>query len=106
MAELARDVGTLESMRALARSADFKAKATDDRFAALLAANATNAVAATPRAVQVAKTQDGRDIATMTHAAGHYRIQLHREHNEAFASFVMSKLPELLGLYEGGRSDD
>lgn len=105
-AELTQDAASLTQMRALAAATDFKLKATDERFRILFSAKVAPRGGDTAQAAQIAKTHTGVEIATLTRVAGQSRIHIHRGHDEAFADFVMSKLPELYGTYKGGDSDD
>jgi len=75
----------------------FAHKDTDDRFAVVLRAakTAQSGSSAKPEAPTVAKSSDGEEIATFALTGKHCKIQISRERHEAFASYLMEKLPEL-----------
>ncbi len=82
----------------------FAHKSSDDRFAVVLRAAKTGKSGgfAKPEAPTVARSPDGKEIATLALTGKHCKIQMSRDRDEAFASYLMEKLPE---LYANFRSD-
>jgi len=82
----------------------FAHKDTDDRFAVVLRAAKTgeSGSSAKPEAPTVARSTDGKEIATLALTGKHCKIQISREGNEAFASYLMEKLPELYANFRSG----
>lgn len=106
-AELLRDAGALMRVRAALASEMVRAKATDERFAAALAAASRQPEpAGKAEAPVVVHDGEGRELAKLTRSAKHCRIQLDQVRNGAFAAYVMQKLPALYADYAMNRSDE
>ncbi len=82
----------------------FAHKGSDDRFAVVLrAAKAGKSGGfAKPEAPTVARSPDGKEIATLALTGKHCKIQISRDRDEAFASYLMEKLPELYANFRSG----
>lgn len=79
----------------------FAHKDSDDRFSVVLRAAKTGEVdsSAKPKAPAVARSSDGKEIATLSLTGKLCKIQINREQDEAFASYLMEKLPELYAKF-------
>jgi ParB family transcriptional regulator, chromosome partitioning protein len=83
----------------------FSHKQSDDRFTAIFAAlkKAEKSDAAASPVQAVARSLEGAEIAKLSVAGKHCKIQISRERDEDFALFVMAQLP---GLYESFKKDN
>jgi ParB family chromosome partitioning protein len=79
----------------------FAHKDSDDRFSVVLRAAKTgeSGSAAKLEAPVVARSSDGKEIATLSLTGKLCKIQINREQDEAFASYLMEKLPELYAKF-------
>lgn len=79
----------------------FVHKDSDDRFSVVLRAAKTGEVgtSAKPKVPAVARSSDGKEIATLSLTGKLCKIQINREQDEAFASYLMEKLPELYAKF-------
>ncbi len=101
LAELLKDEEAEKKARKATEDKSFGHKDTDERFATVLRGVKFSGVdTSTPRPMQhVAKSHDGTEIATFAVAGKHCKIQISRDRDEAFARFVMEKLPELYASF-------
>lgn len=104
LAESLKVAGAEENAHKATEDKSFAHKNTDDRFAAVLRAAKTGEgeSSARPQAPAVARSSDGREIATFALTGKLCKIHISRERDEAFASYLMERLPE---LYANFRSD-
>ncbi|CDZ42328.1 Plasmid partitioning protein RepB [Neorhizobium galegae bv. officinalis] len=69
---------------------------SDDRFIAVLrAVKAVDKLASVETPALIAKSSDGAEIATLAVTGKVCKIQIDRERDEAFAKFVMDRIPDL-----------
>ncbi|CUX66531.1 conserved hypothetical protein [Agrobacterium tumefaciens str. Kerr 14] len=101
-AELVQADGAQTRARRAIQEKSFAHKTSDDRFAAVLRAikSSDQSAARNPTARIVAVSSDGAKIATLAVSSKHCKIQIDRERDEAFAAFLMDRMPE---LYESFR---
>lgn len=97
LAELLKEAGVEKRIRKATGEKSFVHKDTDDRFAVVLRAAKVDGGREASKAVKpaVAKSPDGIEIATLALTEKHCKIQISRERDEAFANFLMERLPEL-----------
>ena len=97
LAELLKDAGVEKRIRKATGEKSFVHKDTDDRFAVVLRAAKVDGGKEASKVVKpaVAKAPDGSEIATLALTEKHCKIQISRERDEAFANFLMERLPEL-----------
>lgn len=87
--------------RKVTEEKSFAHKDTDDRFAAVLRATKVGDLTGStkPQVPAVAMSSEGKAIATMALTGKHCKIQISRERDEAFASYLMERLPELYASF-------
>lgn len=97
LAERLKEPGVENAVRKTSEEKSFAHKDTDDRFMAALRAakQIVGKDAGKSSAPAVAKTADGTEIATFAMTGKHCKIQISRDRDEAFAKFLMDRLPEL-----------
>lgn len=105
LADLLVDTRAMSRVREAMADPGFRMRHTDDRFSVLLAAaKADGDAAAGPGDDFVIRSSKGSEIARMTRSTKQCRIQFDRQENEAFATFLARKLPELYEIFETERS--
>ncbi len=104
LSETLKMAGAEKRARKATEDKSFAHKATDDRFAVVLRAMKAGdpTGSAEPQSPAVAFSSEGKEIATLALTGKHCKIQISRERDEAFASYLMERLPE---LYASFRSD-
>lgn len=97
LVESLKVAGAEKNARKATEDKAFAHKDTDDRFSVVLRAAKTGELGslATPEAPAVARSSDGKQIATLSLTGKLCKIQFNREQDEAFASYLMERLPEL-----------
>ena len=102
-----QQAGAAQRARAAFNSDRAKAKASDERFALALSAatKAEQPDGGVGEAI-VARSSRGDEIGRLTRTARHCRIQIDRERNDAFAEFVIRKLPDLYAAYSQEEKTD
>lgn len=97
LVESLKVAGAEKKARKATEDKAFAHKDTDDRFSVVLRAAKTGEIGslATPEAPAVARSSDGKQIATLSLTGKLCKIQINREQDEAFASYLMERLPEL-----------
>ena len=107
--ERLQEPGAIERVRELFHSEQVRAKETDERFTmAFAAAMRLPGGEAKPSSDDgvIARSVDGREIGKLTRSPKHCRIQLERAHDDAFADYLMRRLPELYQAYAEERSQE
>jgi ParB family transcriptional regulator, chromosome partitioning protein len=101
LVERLKQAGVEKRVRKVTEDKSFAHKDTNDRFAAVLrVAKADDASASpNPHPPAVATSPDGIEIATLALTGKHCKIQINRGRDEAFASYLMDRLPELYDQY-------
>ncbi|MVA27643.1 plasmid partitioning protein RepB (plasmid) [Agrobacterium vitis] len=101
LADVLKSEGAETKARKAMRDGSFDHKTSDDRFIAVLRAVKAidKPISVKPQAV-VAKSADGSEIATLAVSGKVCKIQIDRDRDEAFAKFVMDRIPD---LYESFR---
>ncbi|MCE6078371.1 plasmid partitioning protein RepB [Agrobacterium vitis] len=101
LADVLKSEGAETKARKAMRDSSFDHKTSDDRFIAVLRAVKAidKPISVKPQAV-VAKSADGSEIATLAVTGKVCKIQIDRDRDEAFAKFVMDRIPD---LYESFR---
>lgn len=103
LAELLVDEQALLRAREVVSHPLFSSKPTDDRFSVVFAAaKPVSDVAA--GADVVVRSSRGDEIARISRSAKQCRIHINREENQAFATFLAQKLPELYETFDTERS--
>jgi len=97
LAERLKEAGVEKRVRKATEEKSFLHKDTDNRFAVVLRVAKVDGPNERPKAVKpvVAKSPDGTEIATLALSGKHCKIQISRDRDEAFANFLMERLPEL-----------
>ncbi|TWD54502.1 ParB family chromosome partitioning protein [Agrobacterium vitis] len=94
--------GTVEpQVRKATQDSTFAHKSSDDRFKAALA-SAKQRPATKSEAPQIAKSRDGQEIASLALRGKQCRIEIDRTQNEAFAEYLMTRMPELYDEFNKG----
>lgn len=107
LANLLQDTAALARIRGVIATEDLKTTTSDERFAHLLTAGKAEPDAGKSRSNHlVAHAENGLEIARLTKSTKQCRIQIDRRRDEAFAAFVMAKIPQLYTDYERERSND
>lgn len=101
LAECLKHADAEKNVRKVTEDASFLRRDTDDRFVVVLRAakaedKKTSAFLPGPL---VAKSPDGVEIATLAVSGKHCKIQMNRDRDEAFAKFVMDRLPDLYASF-------
>jgi ParB family transcriptional regulator, chromosome partitioning protein len=101
LAELLKETDAERKVRKATEEKSFVHKDTDDRFAAVLRAvkSDDNRNAPTSGAPAVAKSADGTQIASLAVTGKHCKIQISRDRDEAFARYLMDRLPDLYAKF-------
>lgn len=100
LAECLKEQGIEKRVRKATEEKSFVQKDTDDRFAAVLrAAKLQDTKSAEAKVPSVAKSIDGTTIATLALTGKQCKIQINRDRDEAFAKFLMDRLPDLYASY-------
>jgi ParB family chromosome partitioning protein len=95
-----KEQGVEKKVRKATEEKSFVHKDTDDRFAAVLrAAKLQDTNSAAANVPNVAKSIDGTTIATLALTGKQCKIQISRDRDEAFAKFLMDRLPDLYASY-------
>lgn len=101
LADILKADGVDVKARKATNDKSFRHKSSDDRFIAVLSAvkavDKPNSVRPT---ALIAKSVDGEEIATLAVTGKVCKIQIDRDRDEAFAKFVMDRIPD---LYENFR---
>lgn len=103
LAESLKEAGVEKRVRKATEEKCFAHKDTDARFAAVLRAAKFDDAKETTAGVRpvVAKATDGTEIATLALTGKRCTIQISRSRDEAFANFLMERLPELYADFRG-----
>jgi ParB family transcriptional regulator, chromosome partitioning protein len=103
LSESLKAAGAEKAARKATEDRSFAHKETDDRFAVVLRATRSGDAkdSARPQASAVAISLDGKEIASLALSSKHCKIQINRERDEAFASYLMERLPELYADFRG-----
>ncbi|MBO9134487.1 plasmid partitioning protein RepB (plasmid) [Rhizobium sp. B230/85] len=101
LADVLKSEGAETKARKAMKEDSFGHKTSDDRFIAVLRAVKAidKPISVRPHAL-IAKTADGSEIATLDVTGRVCKIQIDRDRDEAFAKFVMDRIPD---LYENFR---
>lgn len=100
LAECLKEQSIEKRVRKATEEKSFVHKDTDDRFAAVLrAAKLQDTKSAEAKVPSVAKSIDGTTIATLALTGKQCKIQINRDRDEAFAKFLMDRLPDLYASY-------
>ncbi len=101
---LKAEVAEAKARKAIANKA-FNHKSSDDRFIAVLrAVKAVEDTTAKGAETLVAKSADGAQIATLAVSGKVCKIQIDRDRDEAFAKFVMDRIPDLYENFRQSKS--
>lgn len=101
LADVLKSEGTEAKARKATNDKSFVHKTSDDRFIAVLrAVKAIDKVLSEKTPALVARSTDGAEIATLAVAGKVCRIEIDKVRGEAFAKFVMDRMPD---LYESFR---
>ena len=106
LTELLKKAGSETKARDATSEGSFKEKTSDERFTAVITALkdiGARSVGIEP--ILVASSSDGVQIATLAIAGKICRIQINQEKDEAFARFLMDRLPDLYEGFQNARSD-
>ncbi|QIB36457.1 plasmid partitioning protein RepB [Ancylobacter pratisalsi] len=106
LAELLQDAVLVERARELIARPDFRTQSTGERFDTIYGLHKTPAPLAPATQEQTVRSRDGTELATLVRSKRIVRLQIDRQRNEAFADFVLRKLPDLYDLYTQERSVD
>lgn len=97
LADLLKGPDAEKKARRATEENSFIHRSTDERFMAVLqavkAAEAKRLQASAARLV--AKSSEGIEIARLAMSGKHYKIEIRRDRDEAFAKFLMEQLPDL-----------
>ncbi|MEO3388329.1 plasmid partitioning protein RepB [Mesorhizobium sp. CAU 1741] len=106
LADLLQHDGAQQRARKAINAGRLSTLVSDERFGAIL--GAAKPISDLPRKTpaHVAHSDEGREIARLTRSTRHCRIQIDRAQDDAFADFVMRKLPELYSDYASERSSE
>lgn len=101
LVESLKVAGAEKKARKATEDRAFAYKDTDDRFSVVLRAARTgdSGSLAKPEASAVARSSDGKEIAILSLTGKLCKIQINREQDEAFASYLMERLPELYATF-------
>ncbi len=106
LAELLQDPALVAQARGLITQQDFQARSTGERFDMIHALRKPTAVQPAVQE-QTVRSRDGVELATLVRSKKLLRLQIDRGRNEAFADFVLRKLPDLYDLYtQEGSADE
>lgn len=105
LAELLQDAALVAQARSLITQQDFQARSTGERFDVIQGLRKLPAVQTSVQE-QTVRSRDGIELATLVRSKRLLRLQIDREQNEAFADFLLRKLPDLYDLYIQERSAD
>ncbi|WP_018391519.1 plasmid partitioning protein RepB [Ancylobacter sp. FA202] len=106
LAELLQDAALVKEARGLIAQPDFRTQSTGERFDTIYGLRKAPAPRAPATQEQTVRSRDGTELATLVRSKRIVRLQIDRERNEAFADFVLHKLPDLYELYTQERSVD
>lgn len=96
LADVLKGEGSEAKARQAMTDKSFIHKTSDDRFLAILSAvKAIDKPAAAKIPALIARSADGAEIASLSVAGKVCRIQIDRNRDEAFAKFVMDRIPDL-----------
>ena len=106
LADILKADGVDVKARKATNDKSFSHKSSDDRFIAVLravkAVDKPNSVRPT---ALIAKSVDGEEIATLAVTGKVCKIQIDRDRDEAFAKFVMDRIPDLYENFRKTTSD-
>ncbi|MDQ0458330.1 plasmid partitioning protein RepB [Rhizobium paknamense] len=97
LAELLKSTDAEKRLRKLCEDSTFQHKASDDRFKVALATAKRQAENESVNTPIIARSRDGTEIASLARSGKQCRIAIDRTQNEAFAEYLMTRLP---GIYD------
>ncbi len=105
LAEALKSEGAEAKARKAMSEKSFSHKASDDRFITVLrAVKAIGKPASVKASNLVAKSADGAEIAALVVTGKVCKIQIDRDRDEAFAKFVMDRIPDLYANFQEAAS--
>ncbi|NSZ46258.1 MULTISPECIES: plasmid partitioning protein RepB [Rhizobium/Agrobacterium group] len=102
LADLLKSAEIEPRLKQASEDRTFQHKSSDDRFKVMLAVAKQRPAVAESKEPFVAKNRDGKEIASLARKGKHCRIEIDRTQNEAFAEYLMKRMPELYDEFNKG----